>query len=82
MEWVAGVDVGNNSTEIALARLTGDGAVEIVSSAMVRTVGIKGTSRNALGVIEGLDLALGRAGMTRRAPPNNCGRNRSDRMSC
>jgi diol dehydratase reactivase alpha subunit len=66
MEWVAGVDVGNNSTEIALARLTGDGAVEIVSSAMVRTVGIKGTSRNAVGVIEGLDLALGRAGMTRR----------------
>ena len=66
MEWVAGVDVGNNSTEIALARLTGNGAVEIVSSAMVRTVGIKGTSRNAVGVIEGLDLALGRAGMTRR----------------
>ena len=65
MEWVAGVDVGNNSTEIALGRLTGGGAVEIVSSAMVRTVGIKGTSRNAVGVIEGLDLALGRAGMTR-----------------
>jgi diol dehydratase reactivase alpha subunit len=66
MEWVAGVDVGNNSTEIALGRLTEGGAVEIVSSAMVRTVGIKGTSRNAVGVIEGLDLALGRARMTRR----------------
>ena len=66
MEWIAGVDVGNNSTEIALARLTGGGAVEIVSSAMVRTVGIKGTSRNAVGVIEGLDLALGRVGVARR----------------
>ena len=66
MEWTAGVDVGNNSTEIALGRLTGGGAVEIVSSAMVRTVGIKGTSRNAVGVIEGLDLALGGVGMTRR----------------
>ena len=66
MEWIAGVDVGNNSTEIALGRLTGGGAVEIVSSAMVRTVGIKGTSRNAVGVIEGLDLALGRAGIARR----------------
>ena len=66
MEWIVGVDVGNNSTEIALGSLTGGGAVEIVSSAMVRTVGIKGTSRNAVGVIEGLDLALGRVGMTRR----------------
>ena len=59
MNWIVGVDVGNNSTEIALGRLTEGGAVEIVSSAMVRTVGIKGTSRNAVGVIEGLDLALG-----------------------
>ena len=58
MEWVAGVDVGNDSTEIALARHAGGGAIEIVSSAMVRTVGIKGTSRNAVGVIEALDLAL------------------------
>ncbi|MGB0094732.1 MAG: diol dehydratase reactivase subunit alpha [Solirubrobacteraceae bacterium] len=66
MEWIVGVDVGNNSTEIALGSLTGGGAVEIVSSAMVGTVGIKGTSRNAVGVIEGLDLALGRVGMTRR----------------
>jgi diol dehydratase reactivase alpha subunit len=66
MEWIAGVDVGNNSTEVALGRLTGGGSVEIVSSAMVRTVGIKGTSRNAIGVIEGLDQALGRAGRTRR----------------
>lgn len=66
MEWIAGVDVGNNSTEIALGRFAGGGGVEIVSSAMVRTVGIKGTSRNAVGVIEGLDLALGRVGVTRR----------------
>ncbi|HEX6025046.1 MAG TPA: diol dehydratase reactivase subunit alpha [Solirubrobacter sp.] len=65
MELIAGIDVGNNSTEVAVGKLAG-GAVEVVSSAMVRTVGIKGTSRNAIGVIEGLDQALGRIGMTRR----------------
>lgn len=65
MDWIAGVDVGNNSTEVALAQLTDAGAAEIVASSLVRTVGIKGTVHNAVGVIEGLDLALSRAGVAR-----------------
>lgn len=66
MVYIAGVDVGNNSTEVAIGRLTKKGRVEIVSSAMVRTVGIKGTVRNAIGIIDGLDLALKPIGIPRK----------------
>lgn len=66
MVFIAGVDVGNNSTEVAVGRLTEDGRAEILSSAMVNTVGIKGTVRNAIGIIDGLDLALEPLGIPRR----------------
>jgi diol dehydratase reactivase alpha subunit len=65
MVYIAGVDVGNNSTEVAIGRLDKDGQVNILSSAMVRTVGIKGTIRNAMGIIDALDLALRPIGIHR-----------------
>jgi diol dehydratase reactivase alpha subunit len=55
---IAGVDVGNNSTEVAVAEYSESGGVRVVSSALVRTVGIKGTIGNAIGVIDAIDLAL------------------------
>lgn len=55
MAYIAGVDVGNNTTEVAVAQLTPMGEVRVLSSSIVRTVGMKGTLRNALGVIEALD---------------------------
>ena len=58
MAYLAGVDVGNNTTEVALAETDGKGNTRFLSSAMVRTVGIKGTLRNAMGIIEALDQAL------------------------
>jgi diol dehydratase reactivase alpha subunit len=58
MELVAGVDVGNNTTEVAIARADDAGEVEFLSSALVRTVGIKGTMQNAVGVINAIDEAL------------------------
>ena len=58
MAYLAGVDVGNNSTEVAIAELTEDGEISILSSGIVRTVGIKGTIRNAMGIIDALDKAL------------------------
>ena len=42
MEFVAGVDVGNNSTEVAIGMVDGTNPVRFVSSALVGTVGIKG----------------------------------------
>jgi diol dehydratase reactivase alpha subunit len=58
MIYIAGVDVGNNTTEVAIAEVSPGGKSYFLSSATVRTVGIKGTIQNAMGVIEGLDTAL------------------------
>jgi len=65
MAYIAGVDVGNNTTEVALAEIDGKGNARFLSSAMVRTFGIKGTLRNAMGIIEALDQALKPAGLKR-----------------
>lgn len=58
MAYIAGVDVGNNTTEVAIAEVTQGGEVHFLSSAIVQTVGIKGTIQNAMGVIFALDTAL------------------------
>ena len=65
MAYIAGVDVGNNTTEVAVAEIGGSGGLRFLSSALVRTVGIKGTLRNAMGIIEALDQALKPAGLRR-----------------
>jgi diol dehydratase reactivase alpha subunit len=58
MAYIAGVDVGNNTTEVAIAEVDQQGKVAFISSAIVRTVGIKGTIQNAMGVIAALDKAV------------------------
>ena len=58
MPYIAGVDVGNNTTEVAIAEVSQQGEAHFLSSAIVRTVGIKGTIQNAMGVIFALDTAL------------------------
>ncbi len=58
MAYIAGVDVGNNTTEVAIAEVNRKGEANFLASAIVRTVGIKGTIQNALGVIAALDTAL------------------------
>jgi len=60
---IAGVDIGNNSTEVAVARV--GRKIEFLSSSLVRTVGLKGTLRNAMCVIEAVDRAMARVSMTR-----------------
>jgi diol dehydratase reactivase alpha subunit len=63
MEFIAGVDIGNNSTEVAVAEITTDGHVLFRSSAIVRTIGIKGTMKNIRGVRNALEEALGPMGI-------------------
>ena len=60
---VAGIDIGNATTEVALAE-TGDadGQVRFLSSAIVPTTGIKGTSTNIRGLFRSLTEALNKAG--------------------
>ena len=66
MALIAGVDIGNNSTEVAIAELATDGKPQFLAGSLVRTVGIKGTLQNALGVIEALDLALSTLSFVRK----------------
>ena len=66
MPYIAGVDIGNNSTEVAIAEFNRSGGAQIVSSSIVKTVGIKGTVRNVLGVIDALDRALSPLGIPRK----------------
>ncbi|MEA5002092.1 diol dehydratase reactivase alpha subunit [Eubacterium aggregans] len=54
---VAGIDIGNASTETALARIT-SGSPEFLSSGIVPTTGIKGTRQNIHGVFSSLKQAL------------------------
>jgi diol dehydratase reactivase alpha subunit len=66
MAYIAGVDVGNNTTEVAIGQLSGNRQVRFLSSSMVRTVGIKGTLSNAMGIIDALDQALKPLGIQRK----------------
>lgn len=63
MRYIAGIDIGNSSTEVALATLNEAGALTITHSALVETTGIKGTLRNVFGIQEALALVAKRAGI-------------------
>jgi diol dehydratase reactivase alpha subunit len=59
---IAGVDIGNASTETALAS-TEEGGLKFLSSGIVGTTGIKGTRQNIHGVFASLKQAADKAGI-------------------
>lgn len=63
MRYIAGIDIGNSSTEVALARQDETGALTITHSALAETTGIKGTLRNVFGIQEAFALVAKRAGI-------------------
>ncbi|EKN1135834.1 propanediol dehydratase reactivase alpha subunit PduG [Salmonella enterica] len=63
MRYIAGIDIGNSSTEVALATLNEAGALTITHSALAETTGLKGTLRNVFGIQEALALVAKRAGI-------------------
>ncbi len=63
MRYIAGIDIGNSSTEVAPATLNEAGALTITHSALAETTGIKGTLRNVFGIQEALALVAKRAGI-------------------
>ncbi|MBS1204966.1 MAG: hypothetical protein H6R25_1865 [Proteobacteria bacterium] len=63
MRYIAGIDIGNASTEVALAALDDRGALTIIGSALAETTGIKGTLRNVFGIQEALNRAVLNAGI-------------------
>ncbi|HHD8980586.1 TPA: diol dehydratase reactivase subunit alpha [Escherichia coli] len=63
MRYIAGIDIGNSSTEIALATLSATGELSFVSSALAEATGIKGTLRNVHGIQEALAQATKKVGI-------------------
>jgi len=62
MTLVAGVDIGNSTTEACAAEIGADGEVRYLSQALGRTSGVKGTTENVVGVLGVLRQALAAAG--------------------
>lgn len=60
MRYIVGIDIGNSSTEVALAKWQADGW-KFVASALTETTGIKGTLRNIFGIRNALDLLVAKA---------------------
>lgn len=58
---VAGIDIGNSTTEVALAMISPDGRKEFLASSVVRTTGVKGTLANIRGALLALEDAAARA---------------------
>lgn len=63
MKIVAGVDIGNATTEVALAKIDDD-TLEFLSSGTVSTTGIKGTKQNIHGIFKSLTDALNKSGLS------------------
>jgi diol dehydratase reactivase alpha subunit len=59
---IAGVDVGNATTEVALAELGAEG-LRFLAGSLVPTTGIKGTRQNLHGIFGALRQALDKAGL-------------------
>ncbi|MBC2249216.1 diol dehydratase reactivase subunit alpha [Listeria sp. FSL L7-0123] len=64
MKYMAGIDIGNSTTEVALAIADSGGNAEFVASAITDTTGIKGTKQNLHGIFKALRLALEKVNAT------------------
>jgi diol dehydratase reactivase alpha subunit len=60
---IAGIDIGNSTTEVALAVVAPPGPVRWLAASRVRTTGIKGTPGNVPGVVRALGEAAAAAGV-------------------
>lgn len=63
MKIIAGVDIGNSTTEVCIGKLKSDSQIDFLSSASGKTTGIKGTISNIHGIINVLKKALGMINM-------------------
>ncbi len=64
MAYIVGIDIGNSSTEVALANVQGSD-VRFMASAITETTGIKGTKRNLFGIYQALDMVVANASLSR-----------------
>ena len=62
MKYVAGVDIGNSTTEVCIASVNEEEQIEILSSGLTSTTGVKGTIKNVEGIITALKVAMNKVG--------------------
>lgn len=60
---IAGIDIGNSTTEVCIAEIDQDENIVFKASSYVMTTGTKGTLENLRGIKEALKLALSKARM-------------------
>ena len=63
MTYIAGVDIGNSTTEVCIGEATLDKNIHFLSSASCPTTGTKGTLENTHGIQTALKLALNKIGL-------------------
>lgn len=63
MKIIAGIDIGNATTETAIGKIMNN-KVEFLGSSIVSTTGIKGTSANISGLFKSLTKALEQSGLS------------------
>ncbi|ECL0111251.1 diol dehydratase reactivase subunit alpha [Listeria monocytogenes] len=64
MKYIAGIDIGNSTTEVVLAMANSSEEAAFVASAITDTTGIKGTKQNLHGIFKALRLALEKVNAT------------------
>lgn len=63
MKLVAGVDVGNSTTEVAVAKVNSGQEPQFIASGLVNTTGIKGTLQNVHGILDALRQVLSKVNL-------------------
>lgn len=63
MKLIAGVDIGNSTTEVCIGRLKDNKKIEFLCSALTHTTGTKGTTANIKGIVTALEEALGKVNL-------------------
>ncbi len=68
MKTVAGIDIGNSTTEVCIGAFDDQGKLSYLSSASTRTTGTKGTPDNVRGIRTALEIAVQKTGSPRVYP--------------
>ena len=63
MSYIAGVDIGNSTTEVCVGEVAFDGSLHFLTSASCPTTGTKGTVANVHGITSALKQAMSKIGM-------------------
>ncbi len=63
-EKVIGVDIGNSSTEVALAEVSDYGHTEFIGSALSATTGVKGTKENLIGIKNSINKVINQSNLS------------------